>query len=159
MISFRLLLAARRNSQLLPSFSSKVYISVVAILVEAALPLSITGIILACFMNQSRGAGATRPHQGIFRILYFFFLSISPQMIIFRVTSGRALAKDLRARNRRDEYPHEDGGSAVQAMSTALDFARSGGESGDTTTFENDRAVKDRSEKESEKERKTTSAV
>ena len=74
LISFRLLLASYRNSQLLPSFSSKVYISIVAILVEAALPLSVTGIILACFINQSRGSGAARPHQGIFKILYFFFL-------------------------------------------------------------------------------------
>jgi hypothetical protein len=41
-------------------------------------------------------------------------------------------------------------------MSTALDFARSNGESGNSMTFENDRTVKDSSEKKSEKQRDTT---
>lgn len=85
--------------------------------------------------------------------------SISPQMIIFRVTSGRALAKDLRVRSRYDEYPRGDGGTGAQAMSTALDFTRSTGESGNTTTFENDRSVKDRSEKESERQKETMTTV
>ncbi|KAH6903286.1 hypothetical protein BKA70DRAFT_604985 [Coprinopsis sp. MPI-PUGE-AT-0042] len=95
-ISFRLLVTYYKNKEYLPSTSSKVYLSVVAILVEAALPLSIIGIVLACFINQSGGSGASKPHQGIFRILYFFFLAISPQMIIFRVMTGRAAGRDLR---------------------------------------------------------------
>ncbi|KAH6895053.1 hypothetical protein BKA70DRAFT_1531969 [Coprinopsis sp. MPI-PUGE-AT-0042] len=94
-ISFRLLVAYYKNKEYLPSTSSKVYLSVVAIIVEAALPLAMTGIILACFINQSSGSGASKPHQGIFRILYFFFLAISPQVIIFRVTTGRAVGRNL----------------------------------------------------------------
>ncbi|TEB23827.1 hypothetical protein FA13DRAFT_1397729 [Coprinellus micaceus] len=121
LISFRLLVASYRNSQLLPSFSSKVYISIVAILVEAALPLSVTGIILACFINQARGSGAARPHQGIFKILYFFFLAISPQMIIFRVITGRGFLKN----GSTLPTPRATGATETKPMSTALDFARS----------------------------------
>lgn len=126
LISFRLLVASYRNSQLLPSFSSKVYLSVVAILVEAALPLSVCGIALASFITQTRGAGAAKPHQGFFRIMYFFFLAISPQMIIFRVTTGRGLSRHGGVRN------HGAGGGGMAAttnqthpVSTALDFSNS----------------------------------
>jgi hypothetical protein len=77
-ISFRLLVTYYKNKEYLPSTSSQVYLSVIAILVEAALPLAILGIILACFISESRGAGASKPHQGIFRILYFFFLVREP---------------------------------------------------------------------------------
>ncbi|KAF6758970.1 hypothetical protein DFP72DRAFT_887128 [Ephemerocybe angulata] len=126
LISFRLLVASYRNSQLLPSFSSKVYLSVVAILVEAALPLSVCGIALASFITQTRGAGAAKPHQGFFRIMYFFFLAISPQMIIFRVTTGRGLSRHGGVRN------HGAGGEGMAAttnqthpVSTALDFSNS----------------------------------
>ncbi|TFK28300.1 hypothetical protein FA15DRAFT_665516 [Coprinopsis marcescibilis] len=113
-ISFRLVMAYYKNRQYLPAKASKVYLSVVAILVEAALPLSVAGIVLAVFMNQSRGSGATGVHQGFFRILYFFLLAISPQMIIFRVTTGRAAGRDIRGTS----------GNTTR-ISTGLDFAHS----------------------------------
>lgn len=110
-ISFRLLVTYYKNKEFLPSTSSKLYLGVVAILVEAALPLAVLGIVLAAFINESRGAGASKPHQGIFRILYFFFLAISPQMIIFRVATGRAVGKDSKGNP-----------TTAPNMSTGLEF-------------------------------------
>ncbi|TEB23839.1 hypothetical protein FA13DRAFT_1639439 [Coprinellus micaceus] len=121
LISFRLLLASYRNSQLLPSYSGKVYIGIVVILVEAAMPLSVNGIALAYFMNQSRGSGEANLHEGIYKILYFFFLAISPQMIIFRVTTGRGFLRD----GSTPRTPRAPGAAETMPPSTALNFARS----------------------------------
>jgi hypothetical protein len=100
LISFRLLLASYRNSQLLPSYSSKVYIGIVVILVEAAMPLSVNGIAVAYFMNQSRASGEANLHEGIYKILYFFFLVRPPISLPFvslpRLTTTHAYRQSLR---------------------------------------------------------------
>ncbi|RXW15615.1 hypothetical protein EST38_g10233 [Candolleomyces aberdarensis] len=69
LIVFHLLRARQTLSKLLPSKDMRLCTGVVAILIESALPLSIFGIIAAALVT------------------------LSPHMIIFRVTTGRSFVK------------------------------------------------------------------
>ncbi|TFK28301.1 hypothetical protein FA15DRAFT_665520 [Coprinopsis marcescibilis] len=143
MISYSLLRAYFKHRDHLPPNASRVYLSVVAILVEAALPLSLAGIVLAALMNQSRGAGATGVHQGFFRILYFFLLAISPQMIIFRITTGRSAGRK----------PNRGSSDKTTHVSTAMDFVHSSSnaESGSFDVSQSKRSNHDPQQRSAEK--------
>ncbi|RXW15620.1 hypothetical protein EST38_g10235 [Candolleomyces aberdarensis] len=98
LIVFHLLRARRALSKLLPSKDMRLYTGVVAILIESALPLSIFGIIAAALVV---GASASTPQfsEGrrvcyyLFTGLFYTFCTLSPHMIIFRVTTGRSFVK------------------------------------------------------------------
>ncbi|TEB06260.1 hypothetical protein FA13DRAFT_1723068 [Coprinellus micaceus] len=79
--------------------TSSMYTGVLAILIESALPFTIIGIGYAIIM------AVTQPYQDdvlkkefanyVFSALYFSFAALSPQMIIFRVTTGRSWTGSL----------------------------------------------------------------
>ncbi|KAJ2928169.1 hypothetical protein H1R20_g8915, partial [Candolleomyces eurysporus] len=99
LISFHLLKARRNISKLLPSNDMHVYTGVVAILIESALPLSVFGVIFAAFTRAAlnpRGPGFIVAYY-TFGCLFYSFCSLSPHMIIFRVTTGRSWLKFPRA--------------------------------------------------------------
>ncbi|KAJ2923528.1 hypothetical protein H1R20_g13566, partial [Candolleomyces eurysporus] len=98
LIVFHLLRARRTLSKLLPSKDMRLYTGVVAILIESALPLSIFGIIAAAlvvgtsFNTQQFSEGGTVCYN-LFTGLFYTFCTLSPHMIIFRVTTGRSFIK------------------------------------------------------------------
>ncbi|TFK21424.1 hypothetical protein FA15DRAFT_624011 [Coprinopsis marcescibilis] len=94
LISFRLLRARSRLAKLLPDRTNTLdtYSGVIAILIESAAPLSIFGLAFASNMIYSFN-NATIPSelaQYILAGLFYSFTALSPQMIIFRVTTGRS---------------------------------------------------------------------
>ncbi|EAU87218.1 hypothetical protein CC1G_10497 [Coprinopsis cinerea okayama7 len=99
LIIFRLLRAQRSLSQVIPGRSLRIYKGAVSVLVESALPLTVCGII-SCIVNSINGLGNaadpswTLRYIGItFDRLYVCFAALSPQMIIFRVTTGRSFVR------------------------------------------------------------------
>ncbi|KAJ2913714.1 hypothetical protein MD484_g6704, partial [Candolleomyces efflorescens] len=93
LISFRLLKARRYFSRVLPSgpqttLDLNLYRGVVAILVESAMPLSLSGIIFAAVYDPKNVE--QQIVKTTFLCLYFSFSALAPQMIIFRVTTGRS---------------------------------------------------------------------
>ncbi|KAJ2935475.1 hypothetical protein H1R20_g1623, partial [Candolleomyces eurysporus] len=98
LITIRLSRARRTLSKLLPSRNMQLYTGVVAILIESALPLSIFGIVAAVLMQL---AVVPRPNPseaelacyGLFTGLFYAFCTLSPHMIIFRVTTGRSFTQ------------------------------------------------------------------
>ncbi|KAJ2917946.1 hypothetical protein MD484_g2434, partial [Candolleomyces efflorescens] len=74
----------------------RVYTGVVAILVESAAPLTVFGII-AAILQQLNAHTITSPEfyacNTLFSGLFYSFCALSPQMIIFRVTTGRSFTK------------------------------------------------------------------
>ncbi|KAJ2936310.1 hypothetical protein H1R20_g780, partial [Candolleomyces eurysporus] len=93
LISFRLLMARRYFSRVLPSgpqstLDLKLYRGVVAILVESAMPLSFSGIVFAAVYDPKNVE--QQIVKTTFLCLYFSFSALAPQMIIFRVTTGRS---------------------------------------------------------------------
>ncbi|TFK18471.1 hypothetical protein FA15DRAFT_627866 [Coprinopsis marcescibilis] len=92
LISFRLIRARRHLSTILPERNLNIYGGAVAILIESAFPLSIFGVAFAINMiytvyRTTLGAEMTQLMLGM---LFYSFTAISPQMIIFRVTTGRS---------------------------------------------------------------------
>ncbi|KAJ2936544.1 hypothetical protein H1R20_g548, partial [Candolleomyces eurysporus] len=111
------LIHARRNlSQLLPSNDMRLYTGVVAILIESALPLSIFGIIYASIgvvaelPEPTSAASSFTVAYYTFGSLFYCFSVLSPQMIIFRVTTGRSWLR----------FPQATDGEAV---SNPINFA------------------------------------
>ncbi|RXW17397.1 hypothetical protein EST38_g8450 [Candolleomyces aberdarensis] len=97
LISFRLLRARRSLSKLLPSADMHLYTGVVAILIESALPLSLFGILAAVMQQLGNSAVGTSVGflvcDPLFAGLFYSFCTLSPHMIIFRVTTGRSFTK------------------------------------------------------------------
>ncbi|RXW16538.1 hypothetical protein EST38_g9311 [Candolleomyces aberdarensis] len=99
LITIRLLRARRTLAEVLPSADVRVYIGVIAILIESAAPLTIFGIITAV-ITVARAAGAVYESSeeamacnAFFEGLFYSFCTLSPHMIIFRVTTGRSFTK------------------------------------------------------------------
>ncbi|KAJ2929072.1 hypothetical protein H1R20_g893, partial [Candolleomyces eurysporus] len=95
LISFHLYRARRTLSQMLPSHDARLYTGVVAILVEAAVPLTLLGPITAAlqlvpFPKNQTAAQALVATYNIIGGLFYSFCTLSPHMIIFRVTTGRS---------------------------------------------------------------------
>ncbi|KAJ2936098.1 hypothetical protein H1R20_g995, partial [Candolleomyces eurysporus] len=95
LISFHLYHARRALAQMLPSHDTRLYTGVVAILVESAVPLTLLGPItaalqLAPFPKNQTAAQALVATYNIIGGLFYSFCTLSPHMIIFRVTTGRS---------------------------------------------------------------------
>ncbi|KAJ2926134.1 hypothetical protein H1R20_g10960, partial [Candolleomyces eurysporus] len=76
----------------------QVYTGVIAILIESAAPLTVFGIITAAItLGQVAGilstAGGVTVSGFLFEGFFYSFCTLSPHMIIFRVTTGRSFTK------------------------------------------------------------------
>ncbi|TFK17842.1 hypothetical protein FA15DRAFT_576188, partial [Coprinopsis marcescibilis] len=83
------------SPSIIPSSSLRIYTGTAHILIESALPLTLSGIGFAAVLFAQSGKTIperTRllPAEITFTVLYYAFLAISPQMIVFRVTTGRS---------------------------------------------------------------------
>ncbi|EGN98460.1 hypothetical protein SERLA73DRAFT_109965 [Serpula lacrymans var. lacrymans S7.3] len=84
----RMLYYARRAQRCLGSHISRVYFSIAAIIVESALPYSLFGIAFLVTCGLESGL------EILFMSIYVMLTCIAPQMIVWRVISGRAWTKD-----------------------------------------------------------------
>ncbi|KIJ53319.1 hypothetical protein M422DRAFT_43020 [Sphaerobolus stellatus SS14] len=83
LIAGRIMFLSRRIDKILPAETKVVYAGVVAILVEAAVPTTVLGIIFAVL------EGRNLIESVALSILWGTFIAISPQLIILRVAMGR----------------------------------------------------------------------
>ncbi|TFK17621.1 hypothetical protein FA15DRAFT_314828 [Coprinopsis marcescibilis] len=95
LICFRLLRARGSMLQVFDPEHVKVYTRIVAILIEAALPAAVFGVgyaitIQVPYERNTQGISSYHISNVIFAGFYFLFSTLSPQMIIFRVTTGRS---------------------------------------------------------------------
>ncbi|KAJ2923186.1 hypothetical protein H1R20_g13909, partial [Candolleomyces eurysporus] len=88
-ISYNLIKTQRRLASALGEHRVRVYTDIVAILVESALPFSVQGIVA--------GVAKAIGYDGSDALneAWFAFCALSPQLIIFRVMTGRAWVTDL----------------------------------------------------------------
>ncbi|KAF9530856.1 hypothetical protein CPB83DRAFT_919728, partial [Crepidotus variabilis] len=94
LIAGRLINMRRRQAAIMTTFDSKMYIGVISILVESALPLSIIGILHLAASQMSTNVLLLkwRVVHFVFLILWQACVALAPQLIIFRVTIGRSWA-------------------------------------------------------------------
>ncbi|KAG2003721.1 hypothetical protein CC2G_004305 [Coprinopsis cinerea AmutBmut pab1-1] len=99
LIAYRLVRAQRSFSRTLPGRGMRVYRAAARILVESALPLTLFGLCAALFgvvvwFRRSSEDGSldlgSMVAGDVFGALYASFAALAPQMIIFRVTTGRS---------------------------------------------------------------------
>ncbi|KAF9522771.1 hypothetical protein CPB83DRAFT_863948 [Crepidotus variabilis] len=88
MISARLLYARRELYRSGSRDHNDPYTNVVAILVESAFPLALSGLLAAVFY------GIEHPAAFIFMIIWSFFVAAAPQVIIMRVAMGKAWTRE-----------------------------------------------------------------
>lgn len=112
LICVRILQARRRVQGCLEQEELKVYTSVMAILIESALPFSILGIIFAVAYSKGWSLSAAMANiWGVFVVRRCpssssnfhlnrsaTFQVVSPQFIILRVVMGRAWTRDIASR-------------------------------------------------------------
>ncbi|KAH6903183.1 hypothetical protein BKA70DRAFT_1301832 [Coprinopsis sp. MPI-PUGE-AT-0042] len=91
-ISFRLIRAHRKLGKVLPHTNHKLYLNIVAILVESAAPLAIFGIGLIIVRHLYPGNIPVWKAGTIIEIFYLIAASLAPQLIIFRVATGSSWA-------------------------------------------------------------------
>ncbi|KAG2003765.1 hypothetical protein CC2G_004343 [Coprinopsis cinerea AmutBmut pab1-1] len=103
LIAYKLIRAQRTFASTLPGRSTSVYQSAVRILVEAAIPLTLFGLLQVFFnvlFYSPTISGVERPNRAfsaassVFGALYASFAALSPQMIIFRITTGRSFVQN-----------------------------------------------------------------
>ncbi|KAJ6630991.1 hypothetical protein B0H10DRAFT_701937 [Mycena sp. CBHHK59/15] len=92
MITIRLFWVSRSMRKVLARDRTEVYTSVIAILVESALPFTLLGI---CYLVTYIRAD---PESLAFADIWGCFVSLSPQAIILRVSMGSAWSKDTMTR-------------------------------------------------------------
>ncbi|KAG2003799.1 hypothetical protein CC2G_004373 [Coprinopsis cinerea AmutBmut pab1-1] len=98
LIAYRIRSAQRLLSRSLPGRRMVVYSNAARIVIESALPLSLFGLFYAIFntCNWASRTSSGLPNldyyltSSISSSVYFCFAALSPQMIIFRVTTGRS---------------------------------------------------------------------
>ncbi|KAH6908445.1 hypothetical protein BKA70DRAFT_1222651 [Coprinopsis sp. MPI-PUGE-AT-0042] len=90
LISIRLIRVHRRLTRDLPDTTHKLYIGVVAILVESAAPQAVFGIgsFISLALSATGASRTTWQNLAFFDILYTAAAILSPQLIIFRVATG-----------------------------------------------------------------------
>ncbi|TFK23465.1 hypothetical protein FA15DRAFT_705454 [Coprinopsis marcescibilis] len=115
-ITHRLLKAQKMFAAALTSSnrSSGMYRGVTQILVESAVPLTLSGIGYCATTFIHLGARNPSPPAHVlarilsavsfFGTLHYAFIAISPQMIIFRVTTGRSWANSPEAESTRPQF-------------------------------------------------------
>lgn len=98
LIAIRLIQSNRHFRRILPSSSfSNVYNTIATMLIEAAVPPAVLGVVLAITglvpsdndINSDGERIATIVVNTIFQVLYYSWVALSSQMIIFRVSTGR----------------------------------------------------------------------
>ncbi|KAH6908931.1 hypothetical protein BKA70DRAFT_1279127, partial [Coprinopsis sp. MPI-PUGE-AT-0042] len=91
LISTRLLRGHKKLSENLPLSSHKLYIGAIAVLVEAAAPVAVAGLVWAIITVVP-----TTPElviaQAAFQALFQVTAALAPQLIIFRVATGNSPA-------------------------------------------------------------------
>ncbi|TFK22302.1 hypothetical protein FA15DRAFT_563240, partial [Coprinopsis marcescibilis] len=104
-ISYRIVATHREVAKALPGQHLAMYTTALRVLLESALPLSIAGIVQAAIhvVPLASGPGRIRDYTGDARALlvaghtvsavYYALQAIAPQLIIFRVTTGRSWAQ------------------------------------------------------------------
>ncbi|KAG2009462.1 hypothetical protein CC2G_012396 [Coprinopsis cinerea AmutBmut pab1-1] len=98
MIAYRLIRAQRTLSKVLPRRNMKVYSAAAGILIESAFPLTFSGfgstitemLALAYVERQPWWLRNMATAGSIPNGFYYTFVALSPQMIIFRVKTGRS---------------------------------------------------------------------
>ncbi|KAH6908435.1 hypothetical protein BKA70DRAFT_268755 [Coprinopsis sp. MPI-PUGE-AT-0042] len=88
LISLRLFRAHKRLRTALPDSHHKLYLGIIAILVESAAPLAIFGIGTIITLPLSDANKTAWKSGTIFDILYNVSAILAPQLIIFRVATG-----------------------------------------------------------------------
>lgn len=136
LILLRIGLAMRETRRVLPDRKPlEMYSRVVAIIIESAAPLAVFGICLLVTkgietspLDQSLvRRGRLAVFDKVASTLYYGFCSLSPQMIIFRVTTGQSLKPILAPPAYRG-----------QELSQSIHFARSTAERG---VFESQQSI------------------
>ncbi|KAJ2921997.1 hypothetical protein H1R20_g15096, partial [Candolleomyces eurysporus] len=137
LITIRLLRARRTLATLLPSADVRIYTGVIAILIESAAPLTIFGTITAV-ITVARAARAihessegTIACSALFDGLFYSFCTLSPHMIIFRVTTGRSFTRFPSAKNgvvtNPMQFAHRTAESSFLQSTLNREFDRNGG--------------------------------
>ncbi|KAG2004187.1 hypothetical protein CC2G_002773 [Coprinopsis cinerea AmutBmut pab1-1] len=96
LITFRLLRARSEFARSLPGRKLSAYAGVIAILIESALPLALFGLVNGVVFVSTpvpetlEAANRIMKVDAVFRALYENAVQLAPQMIIFRVTTGRS---------------------------------------------------------------------
>ncbi|KAF6756297.1 hypothetical protein DFP72DRAFT_1066659 [Ephemerocybe angulata] len=110
LISYRLIRSRRKLSPLVDSQDLSLYTGVLAILIESALPLSICGMAYAIILAITKPGDPDIVNKEaasyILSGLYFTFSGLSPQMIIFRVTTGRSWVRQRTGISEATEIVH-----------------------------------------------------
>lgn len=90
LISVRLLRANKRLVKAFPLLKNTVHLNVISILVESAAPVAVFGIatVTASFIDTVEAAKA----GAIIQVFYKVAATLAPQLIIFRVLTGRSWA-------------------------------------------------------------------
>ncbi|KAH6908434.1 hypothetical protein BKA70DRAFT_268781 [Coprinopsis sp. MPI-PUGE-AT-0042] len=88
LISLRLLQAHKRLRKALPNADHKIYLGIVAILVESAAPLAVFGIGSIVALPLSDTDELALKAGFVFEILFNVTAILAPQLIIFRVATG-----------------------------------------------------------------------
>lgn len=103
--------AQRNLSESLSTNHVRPYLGIVAILIESSLPFTMLGIASSVFAGLGI-YGEEVADENLSRA-WFVFCALSPQLIIFRVVTDRAWAKDLKA------------GDGSEVLSQSIHFAHS----------------------------------
>ncbi|EAU87195.1 hypothetical protein CC1G_10474 [Coprinopsis cinerea okayama7 len=124
LICTRLLRARRSIAHALPDQHLRVYTKIVIVLIESALPVTVFGIGYAISLVIPMGkttqlATVWQVMSLIFALLYFGFATLSPQLIIFRVTSGRSWTNSTEMTG----GPHVGGHGSKTLTSQPIRFA------------------------------------
>ncbi|KAJ2915228.1 hypothetical protein MD484_g5178, partial [Candolleomyces efflorescens] len=94
LITSRIVREQKRLGRVLDTHRVRVYTDVVAILIESALPFTVLGIVAGVM----HAVGYLNPDLSDALVeAWFAFCALSPQLIIFRVMTGRAWSSGLEA--------------------------------------------------------------
>ncbi|KAJ2936315.1 hypothetical protein H1R20_g774, partial [Candolleomyces eurysporus] len=99
LITSRLSQASGNLAKLLPLADVRIYTGVISILIESAAPLTILGLITAAMAVERMSNAYHSSDEGnivcriLFDGLFYSFRTLSPHIIIFRVTTGRSFTK------------------------------------------------------------------
>lgn len=126
LIAWRLV-GARRSISLICSPSDaylKTYTGVLSILVESAVPLSVCGVGYAIIMAVAKpglpGNVEKEAASVVFAGLYVAFAALSPQMIIFRVTTGSSWVGGARDQSNLSPSQVSSGGMVFAPSSSEV---------------------------------------
>lgn len=91
LMSWRLLRGNRQLSESLPMAKHTLYTSAIAVLVESAAPIAIFGLALGVVtaIEEQMDTGHTLT---VFAVLFHISIALCPQIIIFRVATGKSQA-------------------------------------------------------------------